>query len=196
MTEPGFTPTPLLPMIDEADASPEVAEIYEEIKVILGSNTFVPNFFKAQAGNVHRLGLTWTLVKSVLCEGMLPRLLKEMVFVEVADSVASQYCRSAHLAFCAKLGVGAETCDVFLHEAPTTMFRAEYCTLLDYTRVLARHIIGPERDRVLDKIAAVDPLLIAELVQMIALAAYASALADALQIPVDPEFQAILGHVA
>lgn len=175
-------------IVTEEEATGRVADIYDEIKTILGSETFVPNFFKALAVDEHWLELTWSLVRKVLCEGVLPRLLKEMMFVRVAELKSCEYCEAAHLAFCAKLGVTANNCSALLQEAPA-LFRAEYCLLLDYVSAVAdRPTCAMEFDR-----SKVSDAEFYETIQMVALAAYASYLADSMQIPVDSQFHDILG---
>lgn len=180
-------------MVSETEATGVVADIYAEIRVILGSETFVPNFFKAQAHFPDRLQLTWNLVRSVLCEGQLDRLLKEMMFVRVAAARQCVYCQAAHLAFCAKLGVKARSCDELIRQAGR-LFQEKYVTMLDYVSVLVEPKLDPAHvARVMLKLRDVSAEELAETSQMCALAAYASILADALQVEVDQEFHDILG---
>lgn len=163
-------------------------EIYDDIKLVLGTGTFVPNFFKAQAHNPEHLQVVWGLVNTILCNGVLPRLLKEMIFVRVAEAKGCTYCMTAHLAFCAKLGVSARNCQQLFDEAPK-LLRADFVTLLQY----ASDVSSVPSCATLQSIEGLTREEFDEACQMIALSAYASYLADSLQIPVDDEFKLILG---
>ena len=128
--------------------------------------------------------------------GLLPTALKEMLFVAISAARNCQYCTTAHLAFCALLGVD-----------PATL------TLLD-THIEA---IEPQRTRAVIQFAvrcATDPASLteadydglrsqgisdAELIELVAMTAfsvYATIVADALKVEVDPGFHAILQGVS
>ena len=64
-----------------------------------------PNFIKTQGHSLAAARGTWGLVQNVLVGGLLPRTLKEMMFVAISQSRECRYCEAAHLACCRMLGI-------------------------------------------------------------------------------------------
>lgn len=79
-------------------------DILADVRERLGMNQITPKLFQHLAKNEQVLFRVWTSCKHNLLEGNLPRLLKEMVFVTVANARSCKYCTNAHLAFCKILG--------------------------------------------------------------------------------------------
>ncbi len=75
---------------------PVVEGTYREIEAELGFG-MVPNVFRAMAVKPHFLAANWKLFKSVVLEGRLPRVLKEMVGIVVSCVHDSPYARDVHL---------------------------------------------------------------------------------------------------
>ena len=89
----------------ESDAAPkEVVEIYRDFQLRMGFPA-APNFIKTQGHSLAAARGTWGLVQNVLVGGLLPRTLKEMMFVAISQSRACRYCEAAHLACCRMLGI-------------------------------------------------------------------------------------------
>ena len=185
---------PAFPLIDEATAQGDVARIFADFRRTKGT-AFVPNFFKTLANAPAAMEGTWNVYRDVGNRGLLPTALKEMLFVAISAARNCQYCTTAHLAFCALLGVD-----------PATL------TLLE-TNIEA---IEPQRTRAVIQFAvhcATDPASLtqadydrlrgqgitdAELIEIVAMTAfsvYATIVADALKVDIDPGFHAILQGV-
>jgi alkylhydroperoxidase/carboxymuconolactone decarboxylase family protein YurZ len=82
---------PAIKMIEEADATGSVEEIYREIKDDLGID-FVPNMYKLMAPNPRYLEANWNKVKAVMVEpGQLDRLTKEIIAVAVSATNSCEY---------------------------------------------------------------------------------------------------------
>jgi uncharacterized peroxidase-related enzyme len=81
-----------------------VVEVYNDFKRRMGFPE-APNFIKTQGHSLAATRGSWGLVKNVLVEGLLPRTLKEMMFVAISESRGCRYCAAAHLACCRMLGV-------------------------------------------------------------------------------------------
>jgi len=78
-------------MVEEADATGKVKDIYEEIKSGLGID-FVPNLYKVMAPRPEYLEANWNKVKAVMVgEGRLDRLTKEIIAVAVSAVNACGY---------------------------------------------------------------------------------------------------------
>jgi len=65
----------------------------------------VPNFITTQGHSIAAARGTWGPAESVLVGGILPRTLKEMMFVAISRDRACRYCEAAHLACCGMLGI-------------------------------------------------------------------------------------------
>jgi alkylhydroperoxidase/carboxymuconolactone decarboxylase family protein YurZ len=82
---------PAIKMVEEADATGRVEEIYQEIKDGLGID-FVPNMYKLMAPNPPYLEANWNKVKAVMVEpGELDRLTKEIIAVAVSATNSCEY---------------------------------------------------------------------------------------------------------
>jgi AhpD family alkylhydroperoxidase len=89
----------------EPDAAPkEVVDIYHDFQRRMGFPA-APNFVKTQGHSLAAIRGTWGLVQNVLVGGILPRTLKEMMFVAISQSRNCRYCEAAHLACCLMLGI-------------------------------------------------------------------------------------------
>jgi AhpD family alkylhydroperoxidase len=76
-----------------------------DIKKMLGLN-YVPKLFRAVVTLSPSLAVsTWQMVRGILCNGKLSRVLKEMIFIAVANTRDCQYCSIAHQAMALKYGL-------------------------------------------------------------------------------------------
>ena len=69
---------PTVKLIEEDEASPQVAAIYADIKTTFGL-PFVPSLFKAMAHYPAYLEATWNRYKAIMLSGQLDRRTKEIV---------------------------------------------------------------------------------------------------------------------
>ena len=95
---------PRFPIISEAEATQEVAEIYRDFRTKMGFPE-APNFMRTQGTAPSVLAASWGLVEHLLLEGDLPRATKELIFLAVAMDRECDYCKEAHAACCRMLGV-------------------------------------------------------------------------------------------
>lgn len=94
-------------LIEYADASSEVREIYDEIMRIRATD-YINNFWKALAHDPALLRRTWDKVKQVMVPGALDPVLKEMVYVAVSATNGCGYCVASHTASAEKNGMTRE----------------------------------------------------------------------------------------
>ena len=85
----------ITPLIEYEDATEEVLSVYEDIMATRGSN-WVNNFWKALATQPELLKRTWNGVKSVMADGALDSLTKEMIYVAVSATNNCNYCTNSH----------------------------------------------------------------------------------------------------
>lgn len=101
----------LYPFVEEADASPEVRAVYEDIKKTRNVD-WINNFWKAIANDPATLKRTWESLKQVMAPGALDARTKEMLYLAVSMTNACDYCTVSHTAGARKAGMT----DAMLHE--------------------------------------------------------------------------------
>jgi len=87
----------IVPLIEYADASPEVRAVYDDIMVTRNVAS-VNNFWKALANDPENLKRIWSNVKSVMSPGALDPLTKELLYVAVSVTNNCEYCILSHTA--------------------------------------------------------------------------------------------------
>jgi AhpD family alkylhydroperoxidase len=90
--------------IDEAQASPEVRAVFDDIKALRNVED-VNNFWKYLARDPVGLKRTWESVKEVMAPGALSPLVKEMIYVAVSVTNNCGYCIASHTASARKAGM-------------------------------------------------------------------------------------------
>lgn len=88
---------PMVRMIEQSEASPEVAAVYQDIMATRKSN-WVNNFWKALASHPPTLRRLWENVKQVMAPGAIDPLTKEMIYVAVSVTNNCEYCIHSHIA--------------------------------------------------------------------------------------------------
>ena len=87
----------ITPLVEYHDATEDVKEIYDDIMATRGSD-WVNNFWKALAAQPELLRRTWQGVKSVMSDGALDSLTKEMIYIAVRATNSCDYCTNSHTA--------------------------------------------------------------------------------------------------
>ena len=95
----------LMPFIEEADASPEVKAVYDDIKATRNVD-WINNFWKVLANDPATLKRTWEDLKQVMAPGTaLDPLVKELLYVAVSITNNCEYCIISHTASARKAGM-------------------------------------------------------------------------------------------
>jgi AhpD family alkylhydroperoxidase len=84
-------------LIEYADASREVREIYDDIMAARKTD-YINNFWKALAAHPATLRRTWESVKGVMAPGALDPLTKELIYLAVSATNQCGYCLASHTA--------------------------------------------------------------------------------------------------
>jgi uncharacterized peroxidase-related enzyme len=105
-----------LPVLEPECAPREVVDIYRDFQRRMGFPA-APNFIKTQGHSLAAAGGTWGLVQSILVGGVLPRTLKEMMFVAISHARGCRYCEAAHLACCRMLGIAMSELEMLVSNA-------------------------------------------------------------------------------
>jgi AhpD family alkylhydroperoxidase len=93
-----------MPFIEEADASPEVKAVYEDIKSTRKVD-WINNFWKVLANDPATLKRTWEDLKQVMGPGRLDPVVKEMLYLAVSMTNSCDYCTVSHTAAARKAGM-------------------------------------------------------------------------------------------
>ena len=89
--------TSLVAPIEYDDAVPEVRAVYDDIMATRRVPS-VNNFWKVLAHDPPNLARVWGQVKSVMAEGALDPLVKEMLYIAVSVTNNCEYCIHSHTA--------------------------------------------------------------------------------------------------
>src|SRR5690242_1853012 len=95
---------PTLPLIEYADASPEVRAVYDDIMTVRKTD-WINNFWKALANDPITLRRTWQSIKEIMAPGALDPLTKEMLYVAVSVTNQCGYCIASHTVAARKAGM-------------------------------------------------------------------------------------------
>ena len=92
-----MTGKPLVPLIEIADAPPEVRAVYDDIIQTRGTD-WINNFWKVLAHDPALLKRTWDDIKQVMAPGALDPLTKELIYIAVSATNGCEYCTYSHTA--------------------------------------------------------------------------------------------------
>ncbi len=98
---------PLMPFVEESDASPAVKAVYDDIKATRQVD-WINNFWKVLANDPKTLKRTWESVKEVMAPGALDVVTKEMIYLAVSVTNGCDYCTVSHMAAARKAGMNDE----------------------------------------------------------------------------------------
>ena len=90
--------------IEYSDASIEIREIYDEIKLARGIQD-VSNFWKYLANDPVTLRRSWTSLKEIMGPGALDSLTKELIYIAVSATNNCAYCIRSHSASASSKGM-------------------------------------------------------------------------------------------
>jgi AhpD family alkylhydroperoxidase len=93
-----------MPFIEEADASPAVKAVYEDIKATRKVD-WINNFWKVLANDPATLKRTWEDLKQIMGPGTLDPVVKEMLYLAVSMTNSCEYCIVSHTAAARKAGM-------------------------------------------------------------------------------------------
>jgi len=102
---------PIHPLVEYADASPEVRAVYDDIQATRKTD-WINDFWKALANDPVTLKRTWESLKQIMAPGALDPLTKEMLYIAVSVTNQCTYCIASHTAAARKKGMT----DAMFHE--------------------------------------------------------------------------------
>jgi len=94
-------------MIEEADATGKVKEVFEDIKKKRNTD-YINNFWKMLANNPETLERTWTSIQQVMKKGALDEMTKELIYIAVSITNSCEYCIKSHSSAAIKKGASKD----------------------------------------------------------------------------------------
>jgi uncharacterized peroxidase-related enzyme len=186
-----YLPISQIPMIEEEEATGEVAQIYDEMKREL-EVPFISNLAKTLAGSLSALAPYWALVRTFYQHSILPHSLTSMILFSIAAAKDCRYCSASHQVTCRTLGVDEATLEAMVKDLEAVSPQriqeiinfALKCALdplslveEDYERVRAQGVSDEE---------------LVEIVSVAAAGNYLDTLADGLKIEIDSQLRQAL----
>jgi uncharacterized peroxidase-related enzyme len=173
-----------LPSIQEAEASGEVAEIYDEIQREMGI-PFVPNIDKALAISPNALAGKWQVLRNVFLRTSLPTSLAAMILYTVAAANKCNYCGSIHKVTCRTVGIDEDTLAA-LDSDLAGLSPRRVQAIVEFAKKCAtdRHNLSDaDYDSVREQ--GISDEEIVEIISLAALGNYLDTIADSLKLEVD-----------
>ena len=172
-------------LVEEDEATGEVAALYEEIKreMMLPE---VPNLFKALGASPAALAISWAWFGALYRHSTLPQSLLAMILYAIAEQNHCQYCSASHELSCRTLGIDEETLRTLINDLPhltPERIRATIQFALKIARS-SKSLVREDYDAVRAQGVSEEELV--ELIHLAAMASSGDVLADALKIEVDP----------
>jgi uncharacterized peroxidase-related enzyme len=182
-----------LPLIEEEEATPDVAQIYTEIKQGL-QTPVVPNFMKALAVSPAALSIFWAWERALLDHSTLPQSLTAMILYAVARQNECEYCSAAHELTCRTLGIDEDTLRLLIEDLPQLSPERIRKTIEFALRVArsAKSLVREDYDTL--RTEGVSDEEIVEIIYLAAMGSSGDVLADALKVSVDDSVAEALGR--
>lgn len=179
---------PSFTIMSPAEFECKFPDMHQQVCDELGLG-FVPNIFRCLiVANPELAMSSWQMVRQNLCRGVVPRMVKELLFSFIAYKRQCNYCHLAHHALALNYGfehhqVSSLFDNIERLENPTlnaALFFADEATNASFPEPLLSY-------RRLEKLGFENGELV-ELLGMISCALYMVNIADGLSVPVDQRF--------
>ena len=188
-----YLPISGIPMIEEDEATDEVAEIYAEIKRDM-QLPFVPNFMKAVAISPAALTIQWHSFRSFIQHTTMPQSLVAMIHFTIAKSNHCQYCSANNELTCRTLGIDEETLTKLVEDLGNVSPK-RIRAIIEFSLKVAhdpRGLVAEDYDRVREQGVTEEELV--EIILLAALGNLGDTMADALKVKVDAPVAEALGR--
>lgn len=173
-----------LPMIEEEEATDEVAQIYAEAKREL-QLPIVPNMMKALATSPAALAIYWGSVRSFYQHTTLPQSLTSMILYTIAETSNCEYCSAGNELTCRTLGVDEETLSALVKDLGNVSPQ-RIAAIIEFALKVSHDpqgLVAEDYDQVREQGITDEELV--EIILIAAIGNYADTLADALKIEVE-----------
>ena len=175
-----------LPIIEEDEATGEVAALYEQIKREWGMPT-IRNFMKGLAASPAVLTTWWAGKRTFYEQTTLPESLITMILYSIAIQSECEYCSAVHELSCRTLGIDEATLHTLINDLPHLTpgrIRATIEFALQVARS-AKSLTREDYDSLREHGVGDDEIV--EIIQIAAIGSMENILADALKVDVDDQ---------
>lgn len=188
-----YSATSRLSMVEENEAIPEVAAIYDQIKRDL-QTPFVPNMMKAIALSPAALAISWDLFHSFFKYMTLPESLMAMMHFTIAEKGNCQYCSASSELTCRTLGIDEETLAALVEDLGNVSPQRVQA-IIEFALKVAQNpqgLVAEDYERVRQQGISDEELV--EIIIIAAVGVYSDIIADALKVEVDSVVAQALGR--
>lgn len=173
-----------LPMIEEDEATPEIADLYKMLQREMDT-PFVPNMEKALAIAPNVLAMQLDLYRTLNRHATLPQALSTMIMYCISTTKNCTYCSTGHELFCRTLGIDEETLTKLARDLGNVSPR-RLQAIMQFAIKCAldpQGLVAQDYDRV--RGYGVTDAELVEIIFWAAVANFGDTVADALKIEVD-----------
>lgn len=179
-----FLPISKVSMIDEEEATGEVAQIFDELKREL-QMPFITNGFKSMAASLPVLNIYWAMLRSFYQHITLPEALVHMILFCIATARNCQYCSVGNQVTCRSLGVDDETLEALAKDldAVSPQRIQEIIKFALKCALSPQSLVEADYDRV--RAQGISDEELVEIVFLAAVGNFNDTMADGLKIEID-----------
>ena len=185
--------TSALPMIEEQEATHNVAKIYADLKREMQLPA-VPNMMKALAVSPAALAIHWDVHRSFFEHTTLPQSLTAMILFTIAETANCEYCSAGNELMCRTLGVDEETLKALVEDLGNVSPQRVQA-IMEFALKTSHDpqgLVAEDYERVREQGVTDEELV--EIILIASIGNYNDTLADALKIEVDSMVAESLGR--
>jgi alkylhydroperoxidase family enzyme len=187
-----YHPVSGLPMIEENEATGEVAQFYAEIRREMGL-PYIPNAAKTLATSPAALGIFCDITRSYDQRATLPQSLISMILYTIAKTGNCKYCSATNELACRTLGVDEAALETLVEDLPSfTPQRVR--VIIEFALKVAhdrQNLVAADYEKV--RAQGISEAELVEIILIAAIGIFNDTVADGLMIDVDEEVVAALG---
>jgi alkylhydroperoxidase family enzyme len=188
-----YQPVSAFPIIDEEEATGEIAQMYAEIRRELGL-PYIPNAAKTMAASPAALGIYCDITRSYDRRATLPQSLISMILYSIAKSNDCKYCSATNELACRTLGVDEAALQTLVEDLPS--FTPQRVRVIIQFALKVAHdrqnLVAEDYDRV--RAQGISDAELVEVILISAIGVFNDIVADSLKIEVDNEVIEALGR--
>ena len=183
--------TPILPCVEENDASPEVAHVFNEAMRITQS-PFVSNFFKCAAPWLPAAEPNLEITKTMVEKTTLPLALITIIGYVIATNSDCEYCAVGNEIGCRTLGIDDETLDVPIRDLDNVSpERLRPVVAFALKKAKSPQLLEPADYEAMREYGVTDEEIM-QIVTISPISVFSDIMADGLKITVeDPKYEAL-----
>ena len=188
-----YQPVSAFPMIDEDEATGEVAQIYAEIRRDMGL-PYIPNAAKTMAASPAALGIFCDITRSYGRRTTLPQSLISMILYTIAKTGDCKYCSATNELVLPHPGSGRSRLGD-TGRRPAQLNTQRVRVIIEFALKVAhdrKNLVAEDYDRV--RAQGISEAELVEIILIAAIGVLNDTVADALMIQVDDEVVEALGR--